>query len=308
MIKGSNPSLPNEYLMYRIAVTIAQVGNVSINDNLGDEGCTELDIHANMCILEKHYYLLSELSTAQTVSVGVFLDSTGGLNNIPIVNAMLAYYCERTNQVYLLVLQYVLYIESMDNNLIPPFILQEAGLIVNERVKIHCEEGTVTEEDHTIQEHDTGLFITMQLRSIFSYFLSRKPNKDDLEDGVIVVMIPEGATWDAYDQNFTDNKRSMTNRKGELRPPKYLHKEFIGDDDLININLIMVFNTVNCCDKDAVVAAFDVQDMKFIKEDIDVACQASEMSFMFKQVLCLLEFPLLFRDFILFIHFIFVQL
>ena len=79
---------------------------------------------------------------------------------------MLAYDCERTNQICLLVLQNVLYIESMVNNFIPPFILREAGLIVNKQAKMHCAEGTVTEEDHTIQERYTGLFITMQLRSI----------------------------------------------------------------------------------------------------------------------------------------------
>ena len=76
-----------------------------------------------MCVLGKHCYLLTELETAQTVSVGAFSESAGGLNNVPIVNAMLAYDCERTNQVYLLVLRNVLYIESMDDNLIPPFIL-----------------------------------------------------------------------------------------------------------------------------------------------------------------------------------------
>ena len=64
----------------------------------------------------------------------------------------------------------------MDNNLTPSFILREARLTVHERAKIHCEEGTMTEEDHTIQESKTGLFITMQLRSIISYFPTRKPN------------------------------------------------------------------------------------------------------------------------------------
>ena len=56
-----------------------------------------------MCVLGKHCYLLTELETAQTVSVGAFSESAGGLNNVPIVNAMLAYDCERTNQVCLLV-------------------------------------------------------------------------------------------------------------------------------------------------------------------------------------------------------------
>ena len=145
------------------------------------------------------------------MSVGAFSESAGGLNNVPIVNAMLAYDCERTNQVYLLVLRNVLYIESMDDNLIPPFILRETGLTVNKRAKIHCEEDTVTEEDHTIQECNAGLFITMQLRSIFFYFLSKKPNMDDLDNGVEVIMTPEGSTWDAYDQTFAENEHSMTN-------------------------------------------------------------------------------------------------
>ena len=125
------------------------------------------------------------------MSVGAFSDSSGGLNNVPIVNVMLAYDCERTNQVYLLVLRNVFYIESMNDNLIPPFILREASIIVNKRLKIHCNKGTVMEEDHTIQERETGLFMTLQLRNIFSYFLSRKPNIKNLDDGVIVVMAPE---------------------------------------------------------------------------------------------------------------------
>ena len=76
-----------------------------------------------MCVLGKYCLLLSELETTQTVNVGAFLESAGGLNNVPIVNTMLAYDCRRTNQVYLLALRNVLYIESMDDNLIPPFIL-----------------------------------------------------------------------------------------------------------------------------------------------------------------------------------------
>ena len=158
----------------------------------------------------------------------------------------------------------------MDDKLIPPFILQEASLIVNKQAKTHCGD-LVTKEDHTIQECDTELFITMQLRSVFSYFPTRKPNNYDLEDGVIVVITPEGATWDVYDQNYADDKHSMTNRKGELRPPKYVHKEFIGEDDLANTNSIMIFDTVNCSDKDAVIAVFDAQGVEFIKKEIDVA-------------------------------------
>ena len=38
-------------------------------------GRTELDSHANMCVLGKNYSLLSELSLAKTVNVGASSES-----------------------------------------------------------------------------------------------------------------------------------------------------------------------------------------------------------------------------------------
>ena len=70
----------------------------------------------------------------------------------------------------------------------------------------------------------------------------------------------------------------MTNRKGELRPPTYVYKGFVGEDDLANINSIMVFDTVNRRDNDAVIAAFDAQDMIFMKKEIDIGYQTSEIA------------------------------
>ena len=34
MIEGWDPPVPNEYLLYRIAAAIAQVGNASVNNQL----------------------------------------------------------------------------------------------------------------------------------------------------------------------------------------------------------------------------------------------------------------------------------
>ena len=54
-------------------------------------------------------------------------------------------------------------------------------------------------------------------------------------------MTPEGATWELYDLNFAANEASMTNNKGEVRPPMYEHKEFVEEEDYYaNIDLIMV--------------------------------------------------------------------
>ena len=37
----------------------------------------------------------------------------------------------------------------------------------------------------------------------------------------------------------------MTNSRGQMRPPKYVQKEFVEEDDIANINSIMAFDTVN---------------------------------------------------------------
>ena len=103
MIEGWDPPAPNEYMKFRIAAAIAQIDIASVKNYLLGNGRTELDSHANMCVLGKHCFLLSELETAQTVNVGAFSESTGGLNNVLIIDNMIVYDCERTNQVYLLV-------------------------------------------------------------------------------------------------------------------------------------------------------------------------------------------------------------
>ena len=68
------------------------------------EGRTGFDSHANMCVTGKYCRLLSELAPARKVSVGAFAEATGGLESVPIVDAMLAYDCVRRNRVCLLVL------------------------------------------------------------------------------------------------------------------------------------------------------------------------------------------------------------
>ena len=102
----------------------------------------------------------------------------------------------------------------------------------------------------------------------------------NLDNGVEVTITPDGPIWDAYDQTYADNERSMTNFRGQLRPARYVHKEFLEDDDIANINSIMAFDTVNRCDKDAVIDPFKVQDkdIAFAEEEINIGYRASEIA------------------------------
>ena len=67
-----------------------------------------------------------------------------------VVDAMIVYEGEYSGKLYFLVARNALYVESVDHNLIPPFILREVGLIVNERPKIHHIEPDMRDKNMTI--------------------------------------------------------------------------------------------------------------------------------------------------------------
>ena len=94
-----DPPIPNVYLKARIAVAYTSVGNASVTGTSNGEGRTELDSHANMCVLGKHCLLLSDLSSARNVRVDAFAEAAGGLQSVPFSDAMIAYDCPRRNQV-----------------------------------------------------------------------------------------------------------------------------------------------------------------------------------------------------------------
>ena len=64
------------------------------------------------------------------------------------MDAMIAYDCKYSGETYLLVVRNALCVPTMEINLIPPFVLREAGLILNDTPKIHCKDPSV--EDHSL--------------------------------------------------------------------------------------------------------------------------------------------------------------
>eukprot|EP00957_Ditylum_brightwellii_P085854 6531088-Ditylum_brightwellii.AAC.1 len=67
----------------------------------------------------------------------------------------------------------------MEINLLPPFIMREAGLIVDEVLKIHVEGPSV--ENHSIFVPSEGLRIPLSLNRIFSYFTTSKPTVEQAD-------------------------------------------------------------------------------------------------------------------------------
>ena len=126
-----------------------------VNSNeqpLSTESRTELDSHANMPVIGKHALVLSH--TGRVADVNPFTPDYKSMR-VPIVHAAIKYKCPYTNDTSILVVRNALHVPSMDNNLIPPFMMREVGLQVWDTPKIHVTDPTV--DDHAIVCQDTGL-------------------------------------------------------------------------------------------------------------------------------------------------------
>ena len=89
-------------------------------------GTTELDSHANMVVIGAQGTIIQK--TGRYADVNAFSSDVGTLSRVPIVDAAVAYNCPFSGQTILMVAINALYIESMDHNLVPPFIMREEGL------------------------------------------------------------------------------------------------------------------------------------------------------------------------------------
>ena len=70
-----------------------------------------------------------------------------------LVDAALKYDCPYSGEFKILKIRRELYVTSMTHNLLPPFMLREAGIHINEVPKIHVRSPT---EHHAITFQETN--------------------------------------------------------------------------------------------------------------------------------------------------------
>jgi hypothetical protein len=100
----------------------------------------------------------------------------------------------------------------MNHNLIPPFILCEQGIKVNDTAKIHCADPM--KEDHSIVV-DSTLQIPLSLNGVFSYFPTRLPTVAELQSSDNVYLLtPED--FNPHDGSYAHNEDRMVDWEGEI--------------------------------------------------------------------------------------------
>ena len=185
-----------------------------------------------MPVVGKHAYIIAK--TSKKVDVSPFTHDYKPLT-VPLVDAMVRYDNPYNGKSYILVLRNALYVPSMDNNLIPPFMLREMGVTMNDVPKIHKEDPTV--DDHAITFVETGFQIPLSLWGIFSYFLTSKPTHDNLLNPNEVYIL-SSATWNPHSDAYSTNEESMLDCEGKMHLKKDRWYQIVPDDVEDDVNMV----------------------------------------------------------------------
>ena len=102
----------------------------------------------------------------------------------------------------------------MEHNLIPPFLMREAGIEVNDTPKIHSENPQV--EDHSVYFPLQEVRITLDLIGIFSYFATSKPSENDLDECERVMTLTPDGNWDPHTDVYSRNEINMLDNEGNM--------------------------------------------------------------------------------------------
>ena len=207
------------------------VASMEVDVETDGESRSELDSHANMPVVGREALVVEQ--SRKTVEVSPFTPDYKPIK-VEVVNAVIQYDSPLDGREYMLVIQNALWVPSMSNNLIPPFIMQEYRIIVNECAKIHCEDPT--REDHAIIFKGYDLCIPLQLHGIFSYFVTRKPDVESVVDvhepfncaTEIYILTP--TKWNPHTDAYALNEESIVDWERNIRERNHCDMKIVLDE------------------------------------------------------------------------------
>jgi hypothetical protein len=125
-----------------------------------------------------------------------------------------AYDCPFSGKSYCLVIHNALFVDAMENNLIPPFLMREAGVLVSDVPKIHSIDPSIN--DHMLLFPDDDLRIHMSLRGIISYFPTRKPSIQEFNELPRLHLTPDAPSWDPHTDLYSRQEDCMLDWEGNV--------------------------------------------------------------------------------------------
>ena len=176
---------------------------------------TELDSHANMSVAGNGTTVIAKSGNFATVTP--FSPDLPVLEKVEIGDAAMCYDDPVTLRTYILVMRNALLIPTMNHNLLPPFLVREAGLFLDETPKHQAVSPSI--DNHSIYDSRTGMRIHLQLQGIFSYFVTRPLSLEEQENWEaypLVSITPDGDSWDPHSSHFAEEEAAMVDHYGVL--------------------------------------------------------------------------------------------
>ena len=157
-----------------------------------------------MAVAGKHCTVISD--SGKTARVKAFSPDCHTLENVKTVDIALKWHHPCTDEMCILIVQNALHVPSMTNNLMPPFLMREAGFVVNDTPEIHTEDPGI--DNHTLWFPDQKARMPLQLNGIFSCFPTDKPSSQDIDNcdpSNVPHLSPKGG-WDPHNSVHAENE------------------------------------------------------------------------------------------------------
>ena len=185
------------------------------------EGTTELDSHADTCVVGGNALQLTDYGVPVRVTG---YDQTQASKVYETVSAVVAYDHPVDGNTYMLVMNQAIMIPQMNHNLLCPMQLRQNDVEVDEKPKYQTINPT--EKSHAIvaknRSNNHELIIHLQLKGVASCFDTRKPTTQEYEAaeaaGDVYDLTSEGLTWNPLSDHFAEQEAAMMDHKGEVKP------------------------------------------------------------------------------------------
>jgi hypothetical protein len=235
-------------------------------------GRADLDSHANMVVLSNDCFVLRE--SGLSVDVNSFAPEADILKKVPIVDGAILYECPYDGKLWILIFRNALHVPTMSHHLIPPFVMREAGAVVNDTAKIHIKEPT--ERDHAICFELAELQIPLSLNGIFSYFPCRAPTPLDLnnaDEDRVLHATPDGP-WNPHSDHYAQNEEQLLDFAGQMVPPDQRQRivlEDIAEDPMMVASAVLSAGEQTLVDE----ACYSRNDVQVKTIDVETETEAA---------------------------------
>jgi hypothetical protein len=177
-----------------------------------EEHPTDLDSHADTCVVGKHALIVHMLD--KKVNVTGFDPTQGKMKDLDLVSAALAYDCPISGEAIILMIHQAVHVPTMENDLLCPMQMRMNDVEVHECPKFMEEAPSDTSHTLCVTQNGEDLCIPFGLRGVTSYFPTRKPTTLELAQCRRFDLTAEDPEWDPSSTTFQDQENAQVDSHG----------------------------------------------------------------------------------------------